>query len=169
MKQILDKYAKEISKCTERGFVPITREEKFYNTIKIGTKISNNYYNTYKDSNLYKDDFDSVTLTGISKAIDKYDERKGVKFITFATTCIENELRGLINNIKKQEALGIVSMQESYTNDSEGNEMLYEEKVKDQEEYNLDILEEEALKDFLEFTFSELSIRNQRIVIYMLM
>lgn len=76
------------------------------------------------------EDYISIGIVGLIKAIDSYDLSKGSRLATYASRCIENEILMTIRSSRKQNRE--VYLEDSIGNDKEGNEI-----------HLLDILENE--------------------------
>lgn len=74
-------------------------------------KYSNTFYET--------DDLISIGTIGLIKAVDSFNQEKGIRLATYASRCIENELLMLMRSGKKQSKE--VSLYESIGSDKEGN------------------------------------------------
>ena len=74
-------------------------------------KYSNTIYET--------DDLLSIGTIGLIKAIDSFNQEKGIRLATYASRCIENELLMLMRSGKKQSKE--VSLYEPIGSDKEGN------------------------------------------------
>lgn len=67
------------------------------------------------------DDLISIGTIGLIKAVDTFDDEKGIRLATYASRCIDNELLMLFRSEKK---LGRdVSLYEPIGSDKEGNEL----------------------------------------------
>lgn len=76
------------------------------------------------------EDYISIGIVGLIKAIDSYDLSKGSRLATYASRCIENEILMTMRSSRKQNRE--VYLEDSIGNDKEGNEI-----------HLLDILENE--------------------------
>ena len=74
-------------------------------------KYSNTMYET--------DDLISIGTIGLIKAVDTFNQEKGIRLATYASRCIENELLMLMRSSKKQSKE--VSIFEPIGSDKEGN------------------------------------------------
>jgi len=74
-------------------------------------KYSNTIYET--------DDLISIGTIGLIKAVDSFNQEKGIRLATYASRCIENELLMLMRTSKKQSKE--VSLYEPIGSDKEGN------------------------------------------------
>ena len=74
-------------------------------------KYSNTAYET--------DDLISIGTIGLIKAIDSFNQEKGIRLATYASRCIENELLMLMRSSKKQSKE--VSLYDPIGADKEGN------------------------------------------------
>lgn len=66
-----------------------------------------------------QDDLISIGTIGLIKAVNTFDENKGIKLATYASKCIENEILMYFRNQKKTSQ--DVSINEPIDSDSEGN------------------------------------------------
>lgn len=75
----------------------------------------------YSTTDKETDDLISIGTIGLIKAIDTFDDGKGIRLATYASRCIDNELLMLFRSEKK---LGRdVSLYEPIGSDKEGNEI----------------------------------------------
>ena len=63
----------------------------------------------------------SIGTIGLIKAIDTFDEGKGIRLATYASRCIDNELLMMLRSGRKQARE--VYLYESIGSDKEGNEI----------------------------------------------
>lgn len=76
--------------------------------------------------NVGYDELFSVGIMGYAKALDNYDKSRGIKFSTYAITCIQNELYFFLrkeNNIMKKTT----SLNQILSTDKNGNSLELEE------------------------------------------
>ncbi len=73
----------------------------------------------YLSGNAEQDDLISIGTIGLIKAINTFDESKGIKLGTYASKCIDNEILMHFRNMKKSSQ--DVSISEPIDSDSEGN------------------------------------------------
>ena len=73
----------------------------------------------YSNTNYEMDDLISIGTIGLIKAIDSFNQEKGIRLATYASRCIENELLMLMRSSKKQSKE--VSLSEPIGSDKEGN------------------------------------------------
>lgn len=66
-----------------------------------------------------QDDLISIGTIGLIKAVNTFDENKGIKLATYASKCIENEILMYFRNQKKTSQ--DISINEPIDSDSEGN------------------------------------------------
>lgn len=74
-------------------------------------KYSNTIYET--------DDLISIGTIGLIKAVDSFNQEKGIRLATYASRCIENELLMLMRSSKKQSKE--ISLYDPIGSDKEGN------------------------------------------------
>lgn len=73
----------------------------------------------YYTENEEQDDLISIGTIGLIKAINSFDDTKGIKLATFASRCIENEILMYFRSKKKNSQE--ISISEPIDTDSEGN------------------------------------------------
>ncbi len=73
----------------------------------------------YHSSCEEQDDLISIGAIGLIKAVNSFDNTKGIKFATYASKCIENEV--LMHYRSKKKSSNEVSISEPIDVDSEGN------------------------------------------------
>lgn len=73
----------------------------------------------YHSSSEEQDDLISIGTIGLIKAVNTFDNTKGIKFATYASKCIENEV--LMHYRAKKKSSNEVSISEPIDVDSEGN------------------------------------------------
>jgi RNA polymerase sporulation-specific sigma factor len=104
--------------------------------------IVHNLANKYAYGRSDHEEITSVAYMGYIKAINGYDPRKNVKFVTFAYRCITNEILFYLRNEHK-ETDKIIPMNTMISIDKNGNELELEDILSD----DSDIEEEFATKD----------------------
>jgi len=75
----------------------------------------------FDNTRLENDDLISIGTVGLIKAINTYDQAKGVKLATYAARCIENEILMQLRALKKSR--DDLSLEEPLGVDQEGNEL----------------------------------------------
>lgn len=73
----------------------------------------------YSSNDREMEDYISIGIIGLIKAIDSFNVEKGIRLATYASRCIENELLMVLRSSKKQSKE--VYLYESIGADSEGN------------------------------------------------
>jgi len=73
----------------------------------------------YSNTMYEMDDLLSIGTIGLIKAVDSFDQGKGIRLATYASRCIENELLMLMRSSKKQSRE--VSIYDPIGSDKEGN------------------------------------------------
>lgn len=73
----------------------------------------------YSNSTYETDDLISIGTIGLIKAIDTFDEAKGIRLATYASRCIDNELLMLFRSGKKQSHE--IYLYDPIGSDKEGN------------------------------------------------
>jgi RNA polymerase sporulation-specific sigma factor len=106
--------------------------------------IVHNLANKYSYNRTDHDEITSVAYVGYIKAINGFDPRKKVKFVTFAFRCITNEILFYLRNENK-ETEKTVPMTTMISTDKNGNELELEDILAD----DADLEEDFAMKDTL--------------------
>ena len=84
------------------------------------------YYFIHK-YNLSIEDYYDVCAIGLCKAASTYDDKKGIKFSTYAGVCIENEIK---QELRKQKNILVYSLDMTFSNTSDGTgEISYVENI----------------------------------------
>lgn len=96
----------------------------------------------YNTADKETDDLISIGTIGLIKAVDTFDDGKGIRLATYASRCIDNELLMLFRSEKK---LGRdVSLYEPIGSDKEGNEISLLDII---ESYDEDVTETMELQE----------------------
>lgn len=75
------------------------------------------------------EDLSQVGMIGLVKAAATFDETRQIKFATYASRCINNEINMYFRRNKKH--LGNVSLNEPFSKDNDGRELLIEDTISD--------------------------------------
>ena len=119
-------------------------------------KYSNTIYET--------DDLLSIGTIGLIKAIDSFNQEKGIRLATYASRCIENELLMLMRSGKKQSKE--VSLYEPIGSDKEGNTIqLLDVCVAEEVDIVEQMEEKQKLAKLREYIDKVLSEREKEIII----
>lgn len=98
-----------------------------------------------------QDDLISIGTIGLIKAINSFDENKGIKLATFASKCIENEI--LMHFRGKKKSSQEISFNEPIDVDSEGNPLTLIDIISEENDITEDIdlrIKSEMLYKFIE-------------------
>ena len=74
--------------------------KKYKPTIEVKAK---KYYPMVKTSGIELNDLIQEGMIGLSKAINDYQEQKNIKFVTFASTCIERQLLSFVRGVTRDK------------------------------------------------------------------
>lgn len=83
--------------------------------LRLVAHIIKKYYSSFAE----QDDLISIGTIGLIKAVNTFDESKGIKLATYASKCIENEVLMYFRSQKKSAQ--DISINEPIDSDSEGN------------------------------------------------
>ena len=95
------------------------REELILHNLRLVSHIVRKYYSTVKN----QDDLLSIGSIGLIKAVDSFDEKNGVRFATYASKCIQNEILMYFRSRKKLN--NEVSINDTIDVDRDGNPLTY--------------------------------------------
>ena len=91
------------------------RSRLIEHNLRLVAHIIKKHYASARDA----EDLISIGTVGLIKAVDTFDRRKGSRLATYASRCIENEIRMHFRAVKKTER--DVSLSEPIDTDSEGH------------------------------------------------
>ena len=155
---------------------PLTKEEeyeyveKFQNgdkkardvliehNLRLVVFLSKKYENTKVDL----EDLVSIGTIGLIKGINTYKNDKNIKLATYASRCIDNEILMYLRKNKKRRA--DVSLDESLSFDSEGNELHLEDILGTESDIVTKDLEENDMKKIMLKEIDKLPERDKQII-----
>lgn len=117
--------------------------------------------NQYIGASVECDELYSAALLGMARALSAYDETRGIKFSTFAVTCMNHEILNLLKDARKRRF--DISFDNYTTSPDNGGEIKYESIVSVMTTKGTvpeDIATEIVVRDFVE----QLSERNKEIL-----
>lgn len=117
-------------------------------------------YHVLKKMNLYNqlDEYYDIAIIGLIKAAKGYDETKKIKFTTFASTCIKNELLCYLRFHKKRNLVNnALSLDEVVYQSSNGEDIFLRDKIPG----NVNIEKEIIISDQIEKLYKVISTLSQ--------
>ena len=111
-------------------------------------------YDNLKEDN---DDLISIGTIGLIKGIDSYSPNKNVKLTTYVAKCAENEILMHFRSNKKN--MNNVSLNEPIGLDKDGNEITYEDVIK---ENDSEIIDDVYLKENIKLLKKYINVLNKR-------
>lgn len=135
-----------------------SREKILIHNIKLVVYlVKNHFLNTgYEEKELV-----SVGIIGLIKAIDSFDINKNIKFNTYASTCIYNEIKMFFRKFNKY--LDIDSLEKVIVSDEEGNELKIVNTISTCENIEDDFIKKEEIQIIKEL-LEELPERDREII-----
>ena len=123
--------------------------------LRLVAHIIKKYYASYKE----QEDLISIGTIGLIKAVGTFDSNKGIRFATYASRCIENEILMYLrrNNKTRME----VSIDEPLNVDWDGNELLLSDILGTDEDVIYHDIEDEIEKNLLNNAISRLNPRER--------
>lgn len=97
----------------------------------------------------YKEDLISEGMVGLCKAANAYDPNREVKFSTYSSMCIRNEMLMYLRKINRQ-VNAEVSLHDTIGIDADGRELTYEDIIEDESQSVDYYLVEHIAKEFTE-------------------
>ena len=82
------------------------RDKLIRHNLRLVAHVAKKYYTTPD----WQDDFISIGTIGLIKAVDTYDPARTVRFASYASQCIQNELRMHLRRVRREA--GTLSLQE---------------------------------------------------------
>ena len=142
-------FDKPLSAEDERKYLKLTKEgDKKARDILIKHNLRLVAHVVKKYSNAGEaDDLIGVGSIGLIKAINTFEEGKGSQLSTYAARCIENEILMLIRVSKKHK--NVLSLNDPYGVDKDGNEIMLKDVVIDDDKEILSQVENKILSDKL--------------------
>lgn len=113
-------------------------------------------------------DFFSVGTIGLMKAVNTFNPEKKIKFATYASRCIENEILMYMRASKKHN--NVTSLDEIIHTDYDGNELTYQDVIKDEKssDFQETFLNHDFASDLLDIALNRLTYKEQVVFLYKL-
>ena len=102
-----------------RGGDAFAREKLIEHNLRLVAHIVKRYYPNAKD----QDDLISIGTVGLIKAVDTFDDKNGVRFATYASKCLQNEILMYFRSQKKTACE--VSINDAIDVDKDGNPLTF--------------------------------------------
>ena len=117
----------------------------------------------FENTGVSVDDLTSIGTMGLIKAVKSFIPSKNIKFATYASRCVENEI---LMYLRKRSNRNIdISMDEALSTDSEGNELNLKDVLYTQENEISKTMEEESNRQIVWRSLDKLPVREKEIVI----
>ena len=117
----------------------------------------------YENTGLELKDLVSIGTLGLIKAVKTYRLDKNIKLATYASRCIENEI--LMDLRKNKKRRSEISLEDSLSYDSEGNELRLEDILGTEDDIVTKNIEQEQEKKLLIKEINDLNERDRKIMI----
>lgn len=131
-----DEEIKEYFRLLKQGNVEY-REKIILNYMKLVPYIVVNRFN-----DKYDDDYIEEGYIGLIRAVDTYDCDKNIKFITYASRCIKNQILMYIRKLSKHDK--VQSIYDARVTSEDGNDITIEDSLFDD---SYDILNDYLIKE----------------------
>lgn len=117
----------------------------------------------YENTKVELEDLVSIGIIGLIKGINTYKNDKNIKLATYASRCIDNEILMYLRKNKKRKA--DVSLDESLSFDSEGNELHLEDILGTEKDIVTKDLEENDMRKIMLKEIGKLNERDKQIMV----
>ena len=117
----------------------------------------------YENTKVELEDLVSIGTIGLIKGINTYKNDKNIKLATYASRCIDNEILMFLRKNKKRKA--DVSLDESLSFDSEGNELHLEDILGTEKDIVTKDLEENDMRKIMLKEIGKLNERDKQIMV----
>jgi RNA polymerase sporulation-specific sigma factor len=134
------------------------RSKLIEHNLRLVVFLSKKYENTGVDL----EDLVSIGTIGLIKGVNTYKLDKNIKLATYASRCIDNEILMFLRKNKKRKTE--ISLEDSLSYDSEGNELRLEDILGTDEDIVTRGIEEESEKKLLNEEIRKLNKRDKQIM-----
>ena len=159
----LDKLPEPLTKEEEVMYVSDGSKEAKDKLIEHNLRLVVFLAKKYENTGVDLEDLVSIGTIGLIKGVETYKLDKNIKLATYASRCIDNEILMFLRKNKKRR--GEVSLEDSLSYDSEGNELRLEDILGTDEDIVTRDLEHETEKNLLYEEINKLSDRDKEIMI----
>ena len=132
------------------------RDKLIEHNLRLVVYLSKKYENT-------KVELEDLVSIGLIKGINTYKNDKNIKLATYASRCIDNEILMYLRKNKKRKA--DVSLDESLSFDSEGNELHLEDILGTEKDIVTKDLEENDMRKIMLKEIGKLNERDKQIMV----
>lgn len=152
--------AKEEQECFARMAEGdrLARDKLINHNLRLVAHIIKKYYASTND----QDDLISIGTIGLIKAVDTFNNNKGVRFATYASRCIENEILMQFRAARKTK--NTVYINEPLDTDSEGNSLTILDIVSDRIDISCDYEHRYNLERVRELAETQLHGREKQVI-----
>lgn len=117
----------------------------------------------FESTNIPIDDLTSIGTMGLIKAVNSFIPSKNIKFATYASRCIENEI---LMYLRKRSNKNVdISMDEALSTDSDGNELNLIDVLYTDESFVSENIEKESDRQMVWDILNTLSPREKEIMV----
>ena len=151
---------KEEQQCFQRMEAgdPTARAELIERNLRLVAHVIKKYYTTADDP----EDLISIGSIGLIKAVSTFDYKKGAKFATYASRCIDNEI--LMHFRSRKKSAQEVFIDDPIDTDKDGNVLTLMDIVADEGDFVEDLEQEARAKEVRE-ALERLEERGKEILI----
>jgi RNA polymerase sporulation-specific sigma factor len=160
-----DKLPEPLSKDEEIYYVELSmngdskaKEKLIEHNLRLVVFLAKKYENT----GVELEDLVSIGTIGLIKGVNTYKLDKNIKLATYASRCIDNEILMFLRKNKKRKTE--ISLEDSLSYDSEGNELRLEDILGTDEDIVTRGIEEESEKKLLNEEIRKLNKRDKQIM-----
>lgn len=134
------------------------RQRLILHNLRLVSHIVRKYYSSNKN----QEDLVSIGTIGLVKAVDTFKTDSGIRFATYASKCIQNEI---LMHFRAQRKLSAeVSMNDTIDVDREGNPLTYMDVIGSDECLAEEVLRKVEAEQALRFVQTRLDPRERRVI-----
>lgn len=148
----------ELLKSEDRQKAKEAKDKLIMHNLRLVAHITKKYQNMPEDM----EDFISVGIIGLMKAIESFDAGRG-RLATYACRCIDNELLMMLR--AKKKSAREVSLYEPVGTDKEGNEIQIYDLCTEKDDVQLTLEKRESLEELREAMNTVLEDREREILV----
>lgn len=158
-------FPKPLSKKDEQKYIALVaaKDENARNmliehNLRLVSYIVRKHYSDYRD----QDDLISIGIIGLIKAVETFNSEKNVNFSTYASKCIDNQIKMHFRKIKHQ--LNELYIDEPIDTDKDGNELTIVDIINDMSDIGEEVALNIDMKKLYKYINEELDEREKLII-----
>ena len=135
------------------------RDKLIKHNLRLVAHIAKKYYN----SSIENEDLMSIGTIGLVKAVQNYNDKRQVRFSTFASKCIDNEILMAIRKNKQNE--NTVYLEDNIDIENKNSKLTLKDSIQDDFELSEYCERQQSKNDVLKLVMQKLDARQRQIII----